>query len=258
MKFYSTNPKQIKGFTLVEIAIVMIIIGLVTGGIFGGTQLVDNARKQTAIQDMKSIESSALTFRMTYGRLPGDLRNANTRLQNCTTLPCARSGDGNGTIGVTDAAYFNFTPYNANTENFAFWHHLTAADLSPVKMQNTTDIIGGTPKFPLGPGRHMRVSDYSGLMLNTCPRSRNNKAMLYVTTPDNIQAGWLDGYGLKCTTHRDIDVKMDDGFPFEGKYRVIGCVVSTSNCQGPYVAQEDFSNGWTTPLLGPMYDLQGF
>ncbi len=257
MRFH--NAPTNKGFTLVEISIVMVVIGLLIGGIFGGVQLIENARKQTAIQDMKSIESSALTFKVTYGRLPGDLRNANTRLQNCTALPCARSGDGNGTIGVLNAAYFNLTPYNADTENFAFWHHLTAADLSPVKIQNTSDIIGGTPKFPIGPGRHMRVSDYSDIMTVGCPRSMNNKSMLFITTPDNIQSGSLDGIGLKCSTLRDMDVKVDDGFPREGKFRVIGCVTSgAAICQEPYVVVSDPSNFWSFPLIGPLYDLQGF
>jgi hypothetical protein len=237
----------------------MIIIGLVTGGIFGGVQLVENARKQTAIQDMRSIESSALTFRMTYGRLPGDLRNANTRLQNCTTLPCSRSGDGNGTIGVTDAAYFTLTPYNANTENFAFWHHLTAADLSPVKVQNISDIVGGTPKFPIGAGQYMRVSDYSDIMRVGCPRSRNEKAMLHVATPIGMQVGWIDGFEAKCGTFRDMDVKMDDGIPGEGKFRVMGCVISGSGaCNQPYVVNSVLTNFWTYPLVAPIYDLQGF
>jgi hypothetical protein len=175
-------------------------------------------------------------------------------------LPCAQSGDGNGTIGVTNAAYFNTTPYNADTENFAFWHHLTAADLSPLKMQNTNDILLGTPKFSLGKGQYMRVSDYSDIMTIGCPRSMNNKAMLYVTAPVTISNGgaWVDPFELKCTMLRDMDGKMDDGIPGEGKFRVAGCVTGPLPCNQPYVVESTLSNFWTLPIMGPMYDLQGF
>jgi prepilin-type N-terminal cleavage/methylation domain-containing protein len=55
-----------KGFTLVEIAIVMMIIGLLIGGVFGGKRLLETARAQKTIGDLKSIESSTLVFRDTY------------------------------------------------------------------------------------------------------------------------------------------------------------------------------------------------
>ena len=249
-----------KGFTLVEIAIVMIIIGLLVGGIFGGVRLLDNARVLRTINDLKSAETAALTFKTSYGRPPGDVRNPSLRLQNCTTPPCSNSGNGNGIVGAVGGIALAMFP-NITNENFAFWHHLTAADLSPVKMQNTTDILLGTPKFSLGRAQYMRVSDYSNIMFVGCPRSMNNKAMLYVTAPITITNGgaWIDPYELKCSMLRDMDVKMDDGFPIEGKFRVSGCIISaTAGCQTPYVAVSDNNNFWTLPIFGPMYNLQGF
>jgi prepilin-type N-terminal cleavage/methylation domain-containing protein len=87
MRFHNAAPASHKGFTLVEIAIVMIIIGLLVGGIFGGVRLLDNARVLRTINDLKSAESAALTFKTSYGRPPGDVRNPSLRLQNCTTPP---------------------------------------------------------------------------------------------------------------------------------------------------------------------------
>jgi prepilin-type N-terminal cleavage/methylation domain-containing protein len=89
-KLYFSSLRYQKGFTLVELAIVMIVIGLLIGGIFSGLRLIENAQISKTIQDLKSIESAALTFRDTYGRLPGDLRNPAVRLVNCTVAPCHR------------------------------------------------------------------------------------------------------------------------------------------------------------------------
>jgi prepilin-type N-terminal cleavage/methylation domain-containing protein len=121
------NPLKPNGFTLVEIAIVMVVIGLLVGGVFGGMRIVQNARVTATVQEIKSIESAVLTFRDVYRRPPGDLRNPSTRLANCTTLPCSRSGDGNGVVGGTQDWYFNglsgSPPASAypNSENFTFF-----------------------------------------------------------------------------------------------------------------------------------------
>ncbi|NJS13390.1 MAG: prepilin-type N-terminal cleavage/methylation domain-containing protein [Sphingopyxis sp.] len=95
------------GFTLVEISIVMIIIGLLIGGTFGGMKLIENMQVNKTVQDLKAIESAALTFRDSYGRLPGDLANSATRLPSCTVAPCATGGNGDrrldSAIGHNDA-----------------------------------------------------------------------------------------------------------------------------------------------------------
>jgi len=83
-----------RGFTLVEISIVMIIIGLLIGGTFGGMKLIDNMQVNKTVQDLKAIESAALTFKDTYGRLPGDIVNPAVRLPSCTVAPCATGGNG--------------------------------------------------------------------------------------------------------------------------------------------------------------------
>lgn len=74
------HNKKLNGFTLVEISIVMIIIGLLIGGTFGGMKLIENMQVIKTVQDLKAIESAALTFKDTYGRLPGDMPNTAARL----------------------------------------------------------------------------------------------------------------------------------------------------------------------------------
>lgn len=116
-----SEPTQSSGFTLVEISIVMIIVGLLIGGTFGGMKLIENMQVNKTVQDLKAIESAALTFKDTYGRLPGDMPNTAVRLPNCTVAPCATSGNGNRTIGAA-GSWMN--AIIDTSENFTFWHHL--------------------------------------------------------------------------------------------------------------------------------------
>ena len=58
------HNKHQTGFTLVEISIVMIIIGLLIGGTFGGMKLIENMQVNKTVQDLKSIESAALLSRL--------------------------------------------------------------------------------------------------------------------------------------------------------------------------------------------------
>src|SRR3989338_6112219 len=78
-----TERRRQKGFTLVELAIVITIIGLLIGAVLKGQKILENARVSATITQVSSIDAAAKTFYDTYGGLPGDLANAPTRLPNC-------------------------------------------------------------------------------------------------------------------------------------------------------------------------------
>jgi prepilin-type N-terminal cleavage/methylation domain-containing protein len=87
------------GFTLVELAIVMIIIGLLIAGVLKGQALIANAQVTATVAQVKAIEAATTTFRDTYAALPGDMASPTTKLPNCAAAPCATAGNGDGSIG---------------------------------------------------------------------------------------------------------------------------------------------------------------
>lgn len=88
--------KNQKGFTLVEIAIVLVIIGLLIGGILRGRTFIENAKIKSVIKTAESLTASIYAYQDRYGFLPGDDNTANTRWG-------AVSGNGDGIFTAAEA-----------------------------------------------------------------------------------------------------------------------------------------------------------
>jgi prepilin-type N-terminal cleavage/methylation domain-containing protein len=102
--------KSSKGFTLIEIAIVLVIIGLLLGGVLKGQELVTSARVRNLITQQEGIKAAFFGFQDRYRALPGDYASADVNMV-CGAIPCAK-GDGNGRIdapntGGTHEEYFD-------------------------------------------------------------------------------------------------------------------------------------------------------
>ncbi|OFZ87644.1 MAG: hypothetical protein A2V78_08835 [Betaproteobacteria bacterium RBG_16_64_18] len=112
--------KQQAGFTLVEIAIVLVIIGLLLGGILKGQEMITQAKIKNLINDLNGITAAMNSYQDRYRALPGDDKNASTRWVNTTS-----SGNGDG---VLQDPYLSTVPgtLTAQTgpESVFFWHHL--------------------------------------------------------------------------------------------------------------------------------------
>jgi prepilin-type N-terminal cleavage/methylation domain-containing protein len=110
------------GFTLVEIAIVLVIIGLLLGGILKGQEMITQAKIKNVVSDFSGISAAYYGYQDRYRAIPGDDPNAATRW---TTPTAATSGNGNGVVAGT---YNNAGAACVVTvEACSWWDHLRRA-----------------------------------------------------------------------------------------------------------------------------------
>ena len=214
-----------KGFTLVELAIVLVIIGFVIGGVFAGNELIKSSKNQKFISEIIELDRARTTFQLKYNQLPGDFDKATAFFSSGVG-----NGDNNGLVSVP------------NTENVYFWEHLDRAEL----IEGTYDGVRENP-YDLGSEGTLPVSkafdnvgfyafystigvgaDYKNAANNIYDRvghafgtGTNKTGSTAVGLPD----GFLDSYQAS-----EIDTKMDDGSPDTGKVFVISEFASTSGC----------------------------
>src|SRR3954467_12611219 len=94
-----------KGFTLVEIAIVLVIIGLLLGGILKGQEMITQAKIKNVMADFSGISAAYHGYQDRYRMIPGDDNTAGARWTPAdTATPKAIDGDGNGQVAGAYAA----------------------------------------------------------------------------------------------------------------------------------------------------------
>ena len=109
------------GFTLVEIAIVLVIIGLLLGGILKGQEMITQAKTKNVIADFSGISTAYHSYQDRYRATPGDDSAAAARW---AVAPAAVSGNGNGTIA---GAYNADCAAASPPESCQWWDHLRRA-----------------------------------------------------------------------------------------------------------------------------------
>ena len=127
--------KKQTGFTLVEIAIVLVIVGLLIGGVLKGQEMITNAKLKRIESDNAGIAAAMFSYQDRYLQLPGDDSNAGARFDfYINGIALAANGDGNGLIGDgadwADADALN-TMVVGSAEPARFFGHLRAAGLIP-------------------------------------------------------------------------------------------------------------------------------
>lgn len=125
-KEISTVNRQ-RGFTLVEIAVVLVIIGLLLGGVLKGQELITQAKIKNVANDFNGLAAAIYSYQDRYRALPGDDKSAASRW----TSTGIKAGDGNGLVGGSTgsdgAATQSYSSTTTGQETRQFWQHLRNA-----------------------------------------------------------------------------------------------------------------------------------
>jgi prepilin-type N-terminal cleavage/methylation domain-containing protein len=187
-----------EGFTLVELSVVLVVIGLIIGSVLVGASILQNARITSTVNALQAVQSAVATYNQNYNALPGDDSQAATRF---AANNVSNSGGGDGQIGSTGvlAASFDTTltgSGNGATESPLAWQCLRAAGL--VKGQGNQS---NPPANPFGGVLGIQNGAFTG----------DNK----ISLGTNV----LCASGIPGTAARVIDQRLDDGNGLTGTMR---------------------------------------
>ncbi len=184
--------KQEKGFTLIEIAIVLVIIGLLLGGVLKGQELITGARVRNLIAQQDGIKAAYFGFLDRYRALPGDYKEAKANIPNVGVVcgvGASGNGDGDGQIKA------------ANSENILVWEHLARAGF--INGSYTCAAAATTATSPSNPYGGILDLEFDPVFMGQAGSRHNLKTGGSV--PSDILA--------------EVDRKVDDGNPGAGSFR---------------------------------------
>jgi prepilin-type N-terminal cleavage/methylation domain-containing protein len=184
---------QQSGFTLVEIAIVLVIIGLLLGGILKGQELINSAKVKNLANDFRVIPTYIYAYQDKFKSLPGDDPAADTHLPGGAA---ADKGNGNGVI---DGAWNSAT----NTdESYRFWRHVRLSNLAA----GPTDVAD--PEYV----PKNAVSGILGVSSTTGPQ-------IHITGMTGTYQ--VCSKGILGKFAKQLDIQMDDGNTATGSMRAV-------------------------------------
>jgi prepilin-type N-terminal cleavage/methylation domain-containing protein len=233
------NKRQ-SGFTLVEIAIVLVIIGLLLGGILKGQELINSARVRNLADTNAGVQAAYYGFIDRYRQVPGDMV-ATLAAQMIGDSGITWGGDGNGQLAGSGVAATDWQEANAA------WIHMTRAGFlqgtysGPVT--DSTSYIAQAPK-----------NSFNGTML--LARTRDYSVSNPLGPPSGSSAyrlGFVLGNNIPVDIAQELDTKIDDQSPLTGTLRFTGL---TSTIQD-FTGVSDASTSCMTSTSTNQYDIAG-
>lgn len=232
-----------RGFSLVELSIVLVILGLLTGGILAGQSLIKAAELRSVSAEYQRYTAAVHSFRDQYMALPGDMTNAasfwNRQVNQpwcaptsgaTVASPGACNGNGNGSLAYDAPAAAQ------SAEMFQFWRHLALAGLIEgnytglAGSAGATEIIGqvNVPSSKGGANAlwSVRAASGSGMGMFSNWPGTGNTMHLGAATASNLDG---DSAAFRPEEAWNIDIKLDDGRPAYGRIVTYSFTVR-SNC----------------------------
>ena len=196
--------KTQSGFTLIEIAIVMVIIGLLLGGVLKGQSMINSAKVRSLNNNVDGIAAAWFAFQDRYRAIPGDMTNAAVQIGGNAV------NNATGTTGTVDSFL----------KSSILWNQVSAAGF----------ISGSYPGAPA-------VAGVNTCATTLCPDNRfglgfviNFPASVAASAPFTSQGHYLyTGLNIPVTIVAELDRKIDDGIPQTGSVRtgIAACFTGT-------------------------------
>ncbi len=211
-----------QGFTLIELSIVLVVIGLLVGGVLAGRSLIRNSELQGAIADVDGFKASVSSFKDKYNYFPGDLPTAKTFWPD--NIPytgfITANGDGDGNIAGTNPA---------EPETKRAWQHLSAAGMIAGQYDGGTAATLGV-SWPVS--RVPAAGYWIGHNLSGSPFSSFNSATVgHAFRLSTVYLSNMTGSAVSPQDAKYIDNKIDDGVPSTGSVLGVAGGPGFTNCE---------------------------
>ena len=189
------------GFTLVEIAIVLVIIGLLMGGVLKGQELINSAKVKNFAMDFRNIPLFIYGYQDKFKVLPGDDAAAVAHVGAGATQIAPANGSGNGTL---NGNWWDGAASLTTSETVAFWQHVRRANLVPGPTAIASD--ADLPKN--AEGGWLGIEAGSTVAANQ-----------YITGLSGTYV--VCSKGILGKFAKQLDTTLDDGNPYTGSVRAV-------------------------------------
>ncbi len=205
------------GFTLVELAIVLVILGLITGGILSGKSLIRASQVRSISTDFSRYDMAVNGFVDQYAALPGDMSDATEfwtaahgTHATCVITPAVGTetcnGDGNGFVSGAAVTLYN--------EQDRFWQHLANAGLIEGKYTGANATYSGhSTAFVAGVNMPALKIDATGFWIAAAVTAFSGSTSIFAYPAGNMLRITSNITPKECW---NIDNKIDDGRPATG------------------------------------------